>query len=73
VKTNSQTKDNNKVKSVLSLVKEIHDEYSILSELILENGYTGVEDNFKIREKLNVIIYQIRRAQDFVIKVKNKK
>jgi hypothetical protein len=62
----------NKVKSLLSLLKEIQDEYAILSELIVSTGFTGVEDNFRIREGLNTIIHQIRRAQDYVIKVKVK-
>jgi hypothetical protein len=61
-----------KVKSILSLLKEIQKEYSILSELIIDTGFTGVEDNFRLREKLNDIIHQIRRTQDFVIKVKTK-
>jgi hypothetical protein len=59
-------------KSLVSLLREINDEYIILSELIVSAGFTGVEDNFKIRERLNIIVYQIRRAQDLLIKIKSR-
>jgi len=60
------------VKSLVSLLKEINEEYIVLSELIVSTGFTGVEDNFKIRERLNIIVYQIRRAQDLLIKIKSR-
>jgi tetrahydromethanopterin S-methyltransferase subunit A len=75
LKTNGVTSDGSSigsVKSVISLLKEINDEYITLSELIVDTGFTGVEDNFRLREKLNDIIYQIRKTVNFVIKVKNK-
>jgi hypothetical protein len=59
-------------KSLVSLLKEINEEYIVLSELIVSTGFTGVEDNFKIRERLNIIVYQIRRAQDLLIKIKSR-
>jgi hypothetical protein len=68
----SNSKQESSVKSIVSLLKEINDEYITLSELVVDTGFTGVEDNFRLREKLNDIIHFIRKTQDFVIKVKNK-
>jgi hypothetical protein len=68
----SENSNSDSVKSIVSLLKEIHDEYIILSELVVDTGFTGIEDNFRLREKLNDIIHYIRKSQDFVIKVKSK-
>jgi hypothetical protein len=44
----------------------------ILLSLISETGYTGIEDNYKIREGLNKLIFEIRRIQDLILKIKTK-
>jgi hypothetical protein len=54
------------------LAVEILEEYKIFFNLFSSNGFTGVEDNYKIREMLNKIIYEIRRMQDFMIKTNTK-
>jgi len=70
--TNSNIPDAISIKSIISLLKEINEEYIILSELVVNTGFTGVDDNFRLREKLNDIVYQIRKTQNLVIKIKNK-
>jgi hypothetical protein len=54
------------------LLNDIRKEYCILLNLIIETGFTGIEDNYRIRESLNKLIFEIRKIQDFVIKIKNK-
>jgi hypothetical protein len=54
------------------LLGDIRKEYCILLNLIVETGFTGIEDNYRIRESLNKLIFEIRKIQDFVIKIKNK-
>jgi hypothetical protein len=50
----------------------IRKEDFILLNLISETGFTGIEDNYRIRESLNKLIFEIRRVQDFVIKIKSR-
>jgi hypothetical protein len=54
------------------LLNDIRKEYCILLNLIVEIGFTGIEDNYRIRESLNKLIFEIRKIQDFVIKIKKK-
>jgi hypothetical protein len=54
------------------LLNDIRKEYCILLNLIVETGFTGIEDNYRIRESLNKLIFEIRKIQDFVIKIKKK-
>jgi hypothetical protein len=54
------------------LLGDIRKEYCILLNLIVETGFTGIEDNYRIRESLNKLIFEIRKIQDFVIKIKKK-
>jgi ATP-dependent helicase/DNAse subunit B len=54
------------------LAIDILEEYKIFYNLFSSSGFTGVEDNYKIREMLNKIIYEIRRMQDFMIKTNTK-
>jgi hypothetical protein len=54
------------------LLVDIRKEYYILLNLIIETGFTGIEDNYRIRESLNKLIFEIRKIQDFVIKIKSK-
>jgi hypothetical protein len=61
-----------KPKSTKVLLNDIRKEYCILLNLINETGFTGIEDNYRIRESLNKLIFEIRKIQDFVIKIKNK-
>jgi hypothetical protein len=49
------------------LLNDIRKEYCILLNLINETGFTGIEDNYRIRESLNKLIFEIRKIQDFVI------
>jgi hypothetical protein len=60
------------VKSTKELVIEILEEYKILFSLLNSNGFTGVDDNYRIRLMLNKIIHEIRRVQDFMIKLSSK-
>jgi hypothetical protein len=53
------------------MLTELNEEFMILSDLILTTGYTGVQDNYKIRQKLNAIIYDVRKAQDLMIKIRS--
>jgi hypothetical protein len=59
-------------KSTKDLVIDILEEYKILFNLLHSSGFTGVEDNYKIRQMLNKIIFEIRRIQDFMIKTNTK-
>jgi hypothetical protein len=59
-------------KSTRDLAVEVLEEYKIFFNLFSSNGFTGVEDNYKIREMLNKIIFEIRRMQDFMIKTNTK-
>jgi hypothetical protein len=61
-----------KPRSTKLLLNDIRKEYCILLNLIIETGFTGIEDNYRIRESLNKLIFEIRKIQDFVIKIKNK-
>jgi hypothetical protein len=61
-----------KPRSTKLLLGNIRKEYCILLNLIIETGFTGIEDNYRIRESLNKLIFEIRKIQDFVIKIKNK-
>jgi hypothetical protein len=54
------------------LLNDIRKEYCILLNLIIETGFTGIESNYRIRESLNKLIFEIRRIQDLVIKIKGK-
>jgi hypothetical protein len=63
--------DINKPKTIKKLLAEVNNEFIILSDLILTTGYTGIQDNYKIRQKLNAIIYDVRKAQDLVIKIRS--
>jgi hypothetical protein len=60
------------VKSTKDLIIEILEEYKILFNLLNSNGFTGVDDNYRIRLMLNKIIHEIRRVQDFMIKLSSK-
>jgi hypothetical protein len=60
------------VKSTKELVIDILEEYKVLFNLFNSNGFTGVDDNYRIRLMLNKIIHEIRRVQDFMIKINNK-
>jgi hypothetical protein len=60
------------IKSTKELVIEILEEYKVLFNLLNSNGFTGVDDNYRIRLMLNKIIHEIRRVQDFMIKISNK-
>jgi hypothetical protein len=59
-------------KSTKDLAIDILEEYKIFYNLFSSSGFTGIEDNYKIREMLNKIIYEIRRMQDFMIKTNTK-
>jgi hypothetical protein len=59
-------------RSTRDLAVEVLEEYKIFFNLFSSNGFTGVEDNYKIREMLNKIIFEIRRMQDFMIKTNAK-
>jgi NADH:ubiquinone oxidoreductase subunit C len=63
--------DVNKPKTIRKMLTELNDEFMILSDLIITTGYTGVQDNYKIRQKLNAIIYDVRKAQDLMIKIRS--
>jgi hypothetical protein len=60
------------VKSTKELAIDILEEYKVLFNLFNSNGFTGVDDNYKIRLMLNKIIHEIRRVQDFMIKINSK-
>jgi hypothetical protein len=59
-------------KSTKDLAVDILEEYKIFYNLLHSSGFTGVDDNYKIRQMLNKIIYEIRRMQDFMIKTNTK-
>jgi tryptophan synthase alpha subunit len=59
-------------KSTKDLALEVIEEYKIFFNLLSSNGFTGIEDNYKVREMLNRIICEIRKMQDFMIKVSAK-
>jgi hypothetical protein len=71
-KSNESVDIYDKPKTINKLILEANNDFVILVDLILSTGYTGVEDNYRIREKLNDIIHQIRKTQDFIIKIKSK-
>jgi hypothetical protein len=60
------------VKSTKDLAIDVLEEYKIFYNLLDSNGFTGVDDNYKIRQMINKIIYEIRRMQDFLIKTNTK-
>jgi hypothetical protein len=60
-----------KPKTIKRLVADISSEFILLIDLILGTGYTGLDENYKIRQKLNLLIYDIRKAQDVMIKIKS--
>jgi hypothetical protein len=62
---------NLKPKSIIKLISEINSEFLTLSELILDTGYTGIQDNYKIRQRLNNIVHELRKSQDLVIKIRS--
>jgi hypothetical protein len=59
-------------RSTKDLAIDILEEYKIFYNLFSSSGFTGIEDNYKIREMLNKIIFEIRRMQDFMIKTNTK-
>jgi hypothetical protein len=59
-------------RSTKDLAIDVLEEYKIFYNLFSSNGFTGVEDNYKIREMLNKLIYEIRKMQDFMIKTNTK-
>jgi hypothetical protein len=67
----SEQRNANKPKTIKKLIFEISSEMMTLSDLVLSTGFTDVDDNFRLRQKLNDIIHLIRKTQDFALKVKN--
>jgi uncharacterized protein YehS (DUF1456 family) len=61
-----------KYKTTKELATDVLDEYKVLCNLLTEAGFTGIEDNFRIREKLNGLIHEMRKIQDLLIKIKAK-
>jgi hypothetical protein len=59
-------------KSTKDLAIDVLEEYKIFYNLLNSNGFTGVDDNYKIRQMINKIIFEIRRMQDFLIKTNTK-
>ncbi|MCS7318255.1 MAG: hypothetical protein NZZ41_08135, partial [Candidatus Dojkabacteria bacterium] len=68
--SSEQTKT--KPKSIKELISQIYEEYKILYSLITESHYIKIEDVIKTREQLNKVIYEIRKTQNFLIKIKMK-
>jgi len=59
-------------RSTKDLAIDILEEYKIFYNLFSSNGFTGIEDNYRIREMINKIIFEIRKMQDFMIKTNSK-